>query len=166
MLRWAVAYLVKHFVTKLLTVISSFQLVHKILIKLIPPAKTQHLFAILLFYLENSIGERTFVIEEAVLREDEPSLLPQHETFGALFVEPTLEGDRRGERPLRRRRTQTRLWTVSPANPRYRCPETGTIGTTLVSHLRPRSDRRRRLDNLKQPNLYIPISIKNRDFYW
>ena len=42
----------------------------------------------------------TFIVEEAVFREDEPALLPELQTVAALFVEPASQRDGRRVRPL------------------------------------------------------------------
>lgn len=36
--------------------------------------------------VENEGGDLTFVIKEAVLGEDEPAFLPEHQPLGSLFV--------------------------------------------------------------------------------
>lgn len=45
-------------------------------------------------------GGLTFVIKEAVLGEDEPPFLPEHQPLGSLFVQPSLKGHGGGEWPL------------------------------------------------------------------
>ena len=46
------------------------------------------------------------VVEDAVLRQDEPALLPQVQAVAALFEEPTAERHRRARLPSDRRRPQ------------------------------------------------------------
>lgn len=96
--------------------------------------------------IDDTTSGLTLVIKEAVLGEDEPTLLPQHETLRALFMQPPLQCNGGGDGPFRGGRTQTALRAAPSTHPRHgsRHPRAIVPATYLDRY----GGRRARLDNL------------------